>query len=56
MSFQYYFIDYFALILPAAAGEFSKRMADEYDQAFHLIPDIYITPPAPGASLGKIRE
>ena len=45
-----------ALVLPAAAGEFSKRMVSEYDRAFHLIPEIYITPPAPGALLREINE
>jgi len=45
-----------ALILPSAAEEFSKRMIGEYGQAFHIIPEIYITSPAPGASLREIKE
>ena len=45
-----------ALVLPAAAEEFSKRMISEYDRAFHLIPEIYITPPAPGAFIREIKE
>ena len=45
-----------ALVLPAATEEFSKRMIREYAQAFHLVPEIYFTPPASGASLREIKE
>ncbi len=45
-----------ALVLPAAADEFSNRMIREYNKAFHLKPEIHITPPAPGASIRIMTE